>query len=302
MSSSKAAHNDEMIAIVKKSLSELKSVKEILGLCLTIPVLLLFKILPGVLSLKLGLSKPDQFKLKRVITKPEIWLGKYLAKSGVEEPNCVIIKGKDGTLLMRSPPPLTPEIQRTIEFEGKPCAILVSSAHDTFADQWKQAYPDLVVLAPQAEREVISNRVQVTHTLEDVKGCEALFDNFYIVKSIPFNLDNSGFRFADNVLELDLGSGKRALSLTCGFVNNKVSYTNPRSYLKLIQGTAGLRLLRQFSYLFMEDLTKCQSMWRSLATDTPELRALLPLHGDELISDDVASMMMKVPITRSRFY
>jgi hypothetical protein len=123
-----------------------------------------------------------------------IWTVEYAMRSSTS--NCVIVKGNDGKLLLRSPPPITtPQVVEVVTAIGEPGIILASILHDTFTDQWKEKFPQAIVLA-----------------FEDN---EKLLKENYNVKVCPMTFT----RYDDQYLVVQLKDKKLSYLMPCGYVD-----------------------------------------------------------------------------------
>jgi len=254
---------------------------------------LLFAI-PNMLLHELGVrnNHATRFRLRRIITAPRIWIAEYVMP--VASSNVLVIQGKDGGLLLRSPPEPTPAVVQAIRDQGEPTALLVSLSHDTFADKWKHMFPDAIVIAQREDIPAINNRVKVDLALEDA---EEFLKNFYVVRTIS---TAEWTRFEDAVLILELKPGKLAASFGCGFVNDVESMWSPLYWRNALVGITGFGIKRIFAYLFARNPEKAQSMWQEIA-DIPGLDTLIFLHGEPIIDADIKSIMSKVNLAKMKF-
>jgi len=232
-----------------------------------------------------------KFRLRRIITAPRIWIAEYVMP--VSSSNVVVIQGKDGGLLLRSPPEPTPAVVQAIRDQGEPTALLVSQAHDTFADKWKHMFPDAIVIAARDDIPAINNRVKVDLALEDAGE---FLQNFHIVRTIS---TAEWTRYEDTVLILELKPGKFAASLGCGFVNEVESMWSPLYWRDAFVGRTGFGILRVFAYIFARNPEKAQSMWQEIA-DIPGLSTLIFLHGEPIIDADIKTIMSKVNLAKMK--
>lgn len=282
------SHNDVVQSVIKTNFHE-HSLMNKLGVILTI-----FSVFPGVifqaLTHKLGLRKntKENFKLKQVT--PFVYIGVY--KTPGFSSNCVIIKGKDGKLFIRSPPAFSPSIVDLILEIGEPSIFFASITHDTYVDQWKARFPNSKVIAEKQDISIVNHRCKVDVAIEDY--LQELKDNFYVTQLISRDFSN----FKEGNLLIDLGEGKVGVSMCCGFGNNKFSFSM-EGFTMLVGGALGLRLTRPFSFLFTKNLNQAEGVWKEIYS-IPGLYAVFFLHGEPLIGENVKQEMKKVNILNSR--
>jgi hypothetical protein len=282
-------HSAEVQAAIVESFKS----KSFLGKCqfiLGVLATVFSMVIPDQLTYALGLrsnKRNGRFKLKRVITNPPIWVGEY--HMPVATSNCIIVKGKDNTLFIRSAPEPTEAIMETIknECEGaEPSVLLVSLAHDTFAGKWKAIFPKAKIVGQKKDIPTLNVRSQVDIALEDLP--KAMLDNFYIKQIISTAPDFT--RYEDAILILDLPDNKRVALLGCGFNNNQGAWYNPLNLRYVLAGTFGLGLLRPYSLFFTKSHKRAQQLWEEVAK-TPNLIGLIFLHGDALVGTNVPQIM-----------
>jgi len=266
---------------MRKSFSEL-TVLGTIYFVIYMTVFALLIVIPQLLAFKLGLrSNKHSFKLKRVLTSPEVFLGQYFMP--VSSSNVVVIKGKDGKLLLRSPPPALPHIVARIREEGEPGVILVTTSHDTFFEKWKELFPQAVVIAQKKDIPVIGNRVKVDIALEDAAN---VLRNYFVTN---WKSTGEALWLEDAVLFIDMPDNRVAASLPCGFGYFPVSLTDPFFWQKLILAGNGFNF-RVSGFTIMKSHRDLCKFWAEVVKTTG-LIALLPLHGEELVTVDLPRIL-----------
>ena len=240
--------------------------------------------IPDQITYILGLrSNKKQFNLKRITTSPVVFVGEYAMPTAYS--NCVVIKGKDGKLLIRSPPQPLPHIVARIKEEGDVGVIIVSSAHDTYADKWKELFPSAVVIGPKADIPLLNDRVQVDYAAEDA---DEILSNYHIVKRMAIT---SFSRYEDHIYLIQLESGKIVASLSCGFSNVPFSFHNPFHWRYMIPGT-GVKINRLYGLVFVKSHANLRAFWQELA-QIPGLIGLIFLHGETIMNESLPEILLR---------
>jgi len=242
--------------------------------------------MPDMLMFKLGLrSNKRAFKLKRVLTEPEVYLGEYVMP--VAASNCVVIKGKNGKVFIRSPPQALPYIVDQVKEIGEVGAIFVTLSHDTYADKWKTQFPSAVVIGPKPDIPYLNNRCKVDLATEDAAK---VLSEYYITRVL---LTSKFTAKEEDILLIQLPNNKIAACLGCGFGNIEASITQPFTWRYLIALGSGFKMLRTFSLIFTKSHVEARKFWYDELAKIPNLYALLPLHGPAIVGDHIAQMLAK---------
>jgi hypothetical protein len=289
-----ANHSKEMSEVNRRAFNESRNVFEKILFVFVMISYSILLILPDMVLYRLGIRNNNnrKFRLRRVTTSPRIWIGEYLMP--VASSNCVIIQGKDGRLLLRSPPEPTPNIVQAIRDEGEPAAILVTVAHDTYADRWKEMFPRAQVICPRNDMQTVNNRVHVDIALEDAGE---FLKTFHVVRTIS---TAEWTRTEDVVLILQLENGKLAASFGCGIENPQGSIWSPSSWRDVILGRSGLGISRIYAYLMACNSERAQAMWQEIAS-IPNLDTLIFLHGEPIVGEqDLQTLMQRVNLSKMK--
>ena len=290
------SHRKTSASAIKAGFSEATYLEKLVAF-ITLFFLIFFIRLPGAILVKLGFYSNKNFKLKRVFSSsPEIYSGEYY--TGVAISNVIVVKGKDGSLLLRSPPPMIPQVLEEILEIGKPKAILVTVSHDTHSTAWKEKFPDLIVLGSKQDEEVLDKRTKVDVFLESDEAKE-LLKNYYVTEIVH---TKKWTRIGDEpILIMKLDEKRTCISVGCG-ISNFVdeSYLDPLFFGRLIVGfSGGFRLLRPYALFFSKDLNAGQEIWNKL-TEIEDLHGLLLVHGKSLVGKNVGEQMRKLKFVNAR--
>jgi hypothetical protein len=218
-----------------------------------------------------------------------IWTVEYAMRSATS--NCVIVKGNDGKLLLRSPPPTTiPQVVEEVSKIGEPGVILASLAHDTFTDQWKEKFPQAIVLAGKRDAPIVSDRVKVDATVEDSE--KLLKENYNIVKVLPTTFT----RYDDQYLVVQLKDKKLSCLMPCGYVNMPGF-----SLGRYICATQGLTFVRMFSHVFASDPAQADVQTKQIISEFgTKINSYVFLHGNPLTGPTAAERLLKVQASRGK--
>jgi hypothetical protein len=232
-------------------------------------------------------TKQQQTSALLEIEPGKIWQFTYMMHGHCS--NCIIIKGNDGKLLLRSPPPIhTTDAVDTINKLGEPGIILASLAHDSFIDQWKDKFPHVKIISGKTDLEVISDRVKVDVAIED---SGKLLENYYITKVLPTMFT----RYEDHYLVLQLPGRQYICLMPCGYAN----ITDP-GIAGLIEGTNGLTFMRLFAHLFAANPANADRQTWQIVSEFPEMKTFVFLHGTPLGGPDASKRMLKVHADKAR--
>jgi hypothetical protein len=228
-----------------------------------------------------GTAKKNQTIDILEIEPGRIWQFTYTMRG--HSSNCVIIKGSDGKLLLRSPPPFDiPGSLHIINKLGEPGVILASLAHDTFIDQWKQKFPEVKVISGRADLDVISDRVKVDVSIEN---SGKLLENYFIVKVLPTMFT----RYEDQYLVVQIPGTQNICLMPCGYANN-----NHGGLGGYIMGAHGLTFMRVFAHMFAANPSNADRQTRQIISEFPDMKAFVFLHGSPLAGPDASEKMLKI--------
>ena len=251
---------------------------------------------PRALGRRLGLL-PARSPVREVTRG--VYVLEYATSHG--ESNAVIVRGADGGLFIRSPPPTgVPGVVADLEKLGRPAALLCSVAHDTHADEWKQLFPDALVLSARRDVDVVSSRARVDMVLEEAPP--AWLANYGIEAVTVAAYERS----ADHYIAVRADAGQegapRLLLLPCGIARTPVgdgawllTLASPATWVRQLLGVGtifnhGVRFVRLANYLFMGDVRPVEAQLRDVvAADKAGFDGLVFLHGPALLKGRAVS-------------
>jgi len=266
------------------------------SLVLSSILLMLFAtLLPAAILKTLGLG--PRYDLVTVV-KNKVWTHGYSQSNSVS----TIIRGKDGKLWIRSPPPIkgNEAVLTRIKALGDVAVVYGTHSHDSHVDQWIEAFPGATMMAPKRDTGLISARQQVDVAIEDAVDVRANF-GLEIV-------DNPAQVFADPFILVDVGEPHgSALLLPCGFATFDFNVWNPVHWLLRLSGFAKnstkVSYIRLFSFLFSstEGMRKAEPVIAQLCA-LNDVRIIIPLHGPARFGAPNAYLGGLSPIEARRFF
>jgi hypothetical protein len=210
---------------------------------------------------------------------PNLWHVTGIVSSLVPPREMVIYRLPDSTLLIHSAIALAEADMQQLEVLGTPTILIVPNRiHRLDARVYKQRYPALTIVAPDAAKSYVEEVVPVDAIAEN------FLPNYEIICHQP-----DGIRPQELVYELPLPNG-RALLFTDILFHLTESYLNtyaPRSQFTArwlgAMGYFGMTPLGQ--RFFLTDKTAYQHWLETLANQVAPLQVISVAHGEAITAD-----------------
>ena len=182
--------------------------------------------------------------------------------------NMVIYQLNGGGLLIHSAIALTDDGMAKLEALGKPELMIVPNGmHRLDASLWKERYPTLRVLAPEASRSAVAAKINVDET------CESALPGYGIVCHAP-----DGIKPSELVYELPLPAAARALVVTDVLMNMAKLPGLDGLLLHLLGSTGFFGITRIGRMMLLKDKVAFRD-WLLRMAALPDLRVISVAHG-----------------------
>jgi hypothetical protein len=238
--------------------------------------LMTFLLIPTKISMMLGLKRKCDVDLKCQVPNQ---IFTFLYSHGVFFSYCVIVKKTNSNqLFVRSPAPLTLELKEKIAKIGVVKVIEATVAHDTYAGQWKDEYPEAKVICGKDDIHIISQRVPVDYAIEDVS--EWLLQDFSISQHISVKETQDTYD-SFIVVELPHHHHKNVILMPCGYALAHVSPFYPLTWGYMFTNTRPFGMFITQSLIWCKNRERVKQIIMDQVAKVPNIDMLLFQHGTD---------------------
>ncbi len=204
---------------------------------------------------------------------PSLWsVTGYKSKGGLPR-NMVIYRLSDNSILIHSAVALDDEGMKVIESLGDPSILVVPNRfHRMDAGVYKERYPDIKVVCPEAARTHVEKVVSVDDT------CENVLPSHGIICHPP-----AGIKPGELCYEIDSGNGK-ALIMTDLMFNLQHGEGLSGFIFKHLGSTGFFGLTKIGKFLMLSNKSAFQTWIREMS-ELEGLRFICMAHGENIIEN-----------------
>lgn len=184
-----------------------------------------------------------------------------------------VVRLGDGRLVVHNPMMLQPQAMEALEAWGTPSFVLIpNGGHRLDAAPFKQRYPEVQIFCPAGARAKVEQKVPVTGTYAHFPSFQEL-----TVRELQGVAEREGVMLVRSHDGVSL--------VVCDVIFNLPHQRGPAGWLlRLLGSSGGPKLTAVGRMLLLKNGRALAGHLRQLA-DTPDLRRVIIMHGDNIVSD-----------------